>query len=76
MRAERDSVYVSAFRLVSIVTFVAANVAMAAVAFGNEGESITFDYHQVSAAYWTLFSVLLGAPSLVLAVRKWPTGSR
>jgi hypothetical protein len=74
MRAERDSVYVGAFRLVSLAVFLAANAAFIAVAFGDEHTTITFDYDSVSAYYWTLLSLLLGAPSLVLAIRKRSTG--
>jgi hypothetical protein len=74
MRAERDSVYVSAFRLVSTVVFLAANAAFVAVAFGDDDATITFDYDSVSAVYWTLLSLLLGSPSLVLAMRKRSTG--
>ncbi len=75
MRTERDSVYVGAYRLVASVLFIAANVALAAVAFGDGDESITFDYESVSAVFWALFSLLLGAPSLVLATRKRATGT-
>lgn len=74
MRAERDSVYVEAFRLVSTAVFLAANVAFIAVAFGDGTATITFNYNSVSALYWTLLSLILGAPSLVLAVRKRSTG--
>ena len=74
MRAERDSVYVGAFRLVSSVVFVASNGAFLAVAFGDGSETITFDYNSVSAVYWALLSLILGAPSLVLALRKRSTG--
>lgn len=74
MRAERDSVYVGAFRLVSSVVFIAANAAFIAVAFSDGHATITFDYNSVSAVYWTLLSLILGAPSLVLAVRKRSTG--
>jgi hypothetical protein len=74
MRAERDSVYVGAFRLVSSLVFLASNVAFVAVAFGDGSETITFDYNSVSAVYWALLSLLLGAPSLVLAMRKRSTG--
>ena len=70
MRSERDSVYVGAYRLVSSVVFLAANAAFFAVAFRDENASITFDYESVSAVYWTLLSLLLGAPSVVLALRK------
>ena len=69
MRSERDSVYVGAYRLVASAVFLAANVAFFAVAF-RENASITFDYESVSAVYWTLLSLLLGAPSVVLALRK------
>lgn len=70
MRAERDRVYVEAFRIVSSVVFVATNVALAAVAFRDEGTAtITFDYESVSAVYWPLLALLLGAPSVVLALR-------
>ena len=75
MRIERDSVYVGAYRLVASVLFIAANVALAAVAFGDGDESITFDYESVSAVFWALFSLLLGAPSLVMAMRKRTTGT-
>lgn len=74
MRAERDSVYVGAFRFVSSVVFLAANAAFLAVAFGDEHSSITFGYNDVSAAYSALLSLILGAPSLVLALRKRSTG--
>lgn len=74
MRAERDSVYVGAFRLVSSAVFLASNAAFLAVAFGDGSETITFDYNSVSAVYWALLSLLLGAPSLVLAMRKRSTG--
>ncbi len=74
MRAERDSVYVAAFRLVSSAVFLAANAAFVAVAFGDEHTTITFDYNSVSAFYWTLLSLLLGAPCLVLAMRNRLTG--
>lgn len=71
MRAERDSVYVGAFRLVAAVVFLAVNAAFIAVAFRNDGDAtITFDYDSVSAVFWPLLALLLGAPSLVLAVRR------
>jgi hypothetical protein len=54
MRAERDSVYVGAFRLVASVVFLGANAALIAVAFGDEHATITFDYNSVSAAFWML----------------------
>ena len=69
MRSERDSVYVGAFRLSSSVIMLAANAAFIAVAFGDENSSITFDFNSMSAVYWTLLSLLLGAPSMVLALR-------
>lgn len=69
MRRDRDSVYVDAFRLVAAVVFVAANVALVPVAFSDDA-TLTFDYHDVSAVFWTLLALLLGAPSLVLAVRQ------
>lgn len=70
LRSERDRVYVGAYRLVSVVVFLAVNVALAAVAFGDGDETITFDYESVSAVYWTVFSVVLGSPSLVLAMHQ------
>jgi hypothetical protein len=69
MRRERDAVYVGAYRVVSTVVFVAANIAFIAVAFPDEA-TITLDYEQTSAIYWTLVAVILGAPSLVLALRQ------
>lgn len=74
MRAERDSVYIGAYRLVASVVLLAVNAAFIAVAFGDEQSSITFDYNAVNAVYATLLSLLLGAPSLVLATRKRSTG--
>jgi hypothetical protein len=68
MRRDRDSVYLQAYRIASTVVFLAANAAFLAVAF-DEGATITLDYHSVSAIYWTLLAVILGVPSLVLAVR-------
>ena len=69
MRRERDRVYVDTFRLVSSVVFVAVNVALAAVAFRDEDATITFDYDSVSAVFWTTFALLLGAPSVVMALQ-------
>jgi hypothetical protein len=74
MRAERDRVYVGAFRLVTSVVFLGANAALIAVAFRDENATITFDYNSVSAFYWTLLSLILGAPSLVLALSRRTTG--
>jgi hypothetical protein len=74
MRAERDSVYVGAYRLVASVVLLATNAALVAVAFGDEHARITFDYESVSAVFWPLLSLLLGAPSLVLALRRRRTG--
>jgi len=74
MRAERDRVYVGAFRLVTSVVFLGANAALIAVAFRDENATITFDYNSVSAVYWTLLSLILGAPSLVLALSRRTTG--
>lgn len=74
MRAERDSVYVGAFRLVTSVVFLGTNAALIAVAFRDENATITFDYNSVSAVYWTLLSLILGAPSLVLALSRRTTG--
>jgi hypothetical protein len=74
MRAERDRVYVGAYRLASTAILLAANAAFVVVAFGGDDSTITFDYDSVSAVYWTLLSLLLGAPSLVLAVRRSSTG--
>ena len=74
MRAERDRVYVGAFRLVSSVVFLAANAAFVAVAFDDGRATITFDYNSVSAVYWPLLSLLVGAPSVVLAIRQRSTG--
>jgi hypothetical protein len=70
MRAERDSVYVGAFRLVAAVIFLAMNAAFIAVAFRDEDATITFDYDSVSAVFWPSLALLLGAPSLVLALRQ------
>ncbi len=70
MRSERDSVYVDAYRLLASVVFVGVNAVFIAVEFGNGNESITFDSDAVNAVYWTIFALILGAPSLILAVRK------
>lgn len=74
MRAERDRIYLGAFRLVSSVVFLAANAAFIAVGFRDRDATITFDYSSMSAVYWPLLALILGAPSLVLAVRKRSTG--
>lgn len=72
MRRDRDSVYLQAYRISSVVVFLAANAAFIAVAF-DEGATITLDYHSVSAIYWTLLAVILGVPSVVLATRVTPS---
>ncbi|MEZ5220538.1 MAG: hypothetical protein R2743_03520 [Ilumatobacteraceae bacterium] len=69
LRRDRDSVYLDAFRLASSIVFLAANAALVAVAF-RDGATITFGYDQVSAVYWTVFALVMGAPSVVMAWRQ------
>lgn len=75
LRRDRDAVYLPAFRLVSTVVFLAANVALAAIAFRAEGTTISFGYDEISAVFWTLLALLLGAPSVVLALRQAAEGA-
>jgi uncharacterized membrane protein len=70
MRRERDSVYVVSFRTVSTVVMVAMNIAFIAVEFGEEDATISFDGDAVNAVYWTLLAVVLGTPSVVMALRQ------
>ncbi|MFN7149305.1 MAG: hypothetical protein ACK4V6_07470 [Microthrixaceae bacterium] len=70
MRSERDSVYVGAYRLVASTVSLGATAALIAVEFGSGDGSITFNFDSMSAVFWTLFSLVLGAPSLVLAISQ------
>ncbi len=71
-RAEREAAYVGAFRLVAGVTIVAASVALfaASVRDANDNPPIALTYASMSAVFWGLFSLLLGAPSMVMALRQ------
>ncbi len=67
MRANRDHAYFHAFRLTATLVFLAASALFVAVAFRPEPVSISFEYDEASAVFWTLFSLVLGAPSLAMA---------
>ncbi len=69
MRTERDQVYVGAYRLVVTAVFIAANVALLSVTFRDEGATITLDVESMNAVYWPLLALVLGAPSMVMAMR-------
>lgn len=70
MRRERDSVYVVSFRTVSAVAMIALNIAFVAVEFRDEAATISFDGDAVNAVYWTMLAVVLGIPSVVMALRQ------
>jgi hypothetical protein len=67
MRAARDHAYFHAFRLTAGLVLGAACVLFAAIAFRSEPTSISFEYHEASAIFWALFSLVVGAPSLAIA---------
>jgi Predicted membrane protein (DUF2178) len=67
MRATRNEAYVHAFRLTAGLVFTFAAIIFVAVAFRPEPVEIKFEYSEASAIFWTLFSVLVGAPSLAMA---------
>lgn len=67
MRAERDRVYVNAFRITASLVFAAVCVMVMAVEFRPEPASLTLQSHEVNAIFWSVFSVIMGAPSLVMA---------
>jgi hypothetical protein len=45
------------------------NALFISVAF-RDNATVTFDYNQVSAIYWTCLAVILAAPSVALALRQ------
>ena len=69
MRRERDAVYVVAYRGAISVIFLGLNALFISVAF-RDNATVTFDYNQVSAIYWTCLAVILAAPSVALALRQ------
>jgi hypothetical protein len=75
LRRDRDRVYVHAFRVVSTVAFVAANIAFISVEFSNTNTTITLDQNDVAAIYWTLLALILGVPSVVLALTRAQDGT-
>ena len=70
MRRERDSVYVVSFRTLASVVMIAMNIAFIAVEFRDGDATISFDSAAVNAVYWTLLAVVLGTPSVVMALRQ------
>lgn len=67
MRSERDEVYLPAYRVVgSCLTLVALAGVLASNAGGEDGFLV--DYELMSAGFWTLFALLIGTPSLVMAM--------
>jgi multisubunit Na+/H+ antiporter MnhB subunit len=69
MRAERNAAYVNSYRLVSFVGLVVASVALLVVGAGD-GQTLSLRYNTASAAFWATLSLVLGAPSLALAVQQ------
>jgi hypothetical protein len=74
MRRERDQVYVVAYRGAIGVIFLAANALFVSVAFRDDGATVTLGYDQVGAIYWTLFAVVVAAPSIALALHRRRAG--
>ena len=70
MRRERDSVYLVSFRTLGSVVMIAMNIAFIAVEFRDQEATISFDSAAVNAVYWTLLAVVLGTPSVVMALRQ------
>ena len=73
MRRERDTTYVSAFRLVSAVLgiAVAALFVKVVVADANDEQTVlTVSVDAANAMFWGVFALVLGAPSLAMAWRR------
>jgi hypothetical protein len=73
MRRERDTTYVSAFRLVSAALGIAVAVLFVrvVVADANDEETVlTVGTDAANAMFWGVFALVLGAPSLALAWRR------
>ena len=73
MRRERDTTYVSAFRLVSSVLGVAVGLLFVevVVADANDEETVfTVTTGAANAMFWGVFALVLGAPSLAMAWRR------
>jgi hypothetical protein len=68
MRAERDRVYLHAFRGTSTLIFLGTNVLFASVAFRAEPATVSLGYAEVSAIFWSIFSLIMGAPSVAMAL--------
>lgn len=73
MRRERDTTYISAFRLVSAVLgiAVAALFVTVIVADANDETTVfTVSTAAANAMFWGVFALVLGAPSLAMGWRR------
>jgi hypothetical protein len=70
MRGERDRAYLVAFRSVAGTVMIGAIVALFGVELQDAPASITLDSNQVNAIFWALLSLVLGAPSIALALEQ------
>lgn len=73
MRRERDTTYISAFRMVSSVFGIAVAVLFVKVVVADANDESTVlivSTDAASAIFWGVFALVLGAPSLAMAWRR------
>lgn len=70
MRSERDRAYLTAFRSVAGIVLLAVLVALIWVGADDAPASISFNDNQINAIFWALLSLMLGAPSIALALEQ------
>jgi hypothetical protein len=73
MRRERDTTYISAFRMVSSVVGIAVAVLFVKVVVADANDESTVlivNTDAANAMFWGVFALVLGAPSLAMAWRR------
>jgi type IV secretory pathway TrbD component len=68
MKSERDEAYLHAYRLVSGLSVIAVMGAFFVVVGGDGGKVVSFGYNAISAIFWSLLALVMGAPSISLAM--------
>jgi hypothetical protein len=69
MRAERSAAYLHAYRVVALLLLSPLMVAFTMLAGREDGAVLALGYDSVNALFWSAMSLVVGAPSLVLAVQ-------
>ncbi len=76
MRVERNQAYLNAYRFVALIMIFPIAVAVFVIAAGEKDAVISLGYSPINALFWSAMSMVIGAPSVALAMQQSQRGRR